>query len=99
MKHTPGPWEVELISDQRAWGYVRNVGWTPGDCAIARVMRHNRDYEANARLIEAAPDQYDLLTEALDLVPRISDDDPMAAELFEWCRKARAAIAKTTGEK
>jgi hypothetical protein len=33
-----------------------------------------------------------LLTEALDLVPRISDDDPMAPALAEWCGKVRAAL-------
>lgn len=37
------------------------------------------------------------LSEAMDLVPRISDDDPMAPALAEWCRGVRAALAKAKG--
>ena len=33
-----------------------------------------------------------LLRDALDLVPRISGDDPMAPALADWCRQARAAL-------
>ena len=39
----------------------------------------------------------DLLTEALDLVPRISGDDPMAPALADWCRKVRATSTVTGG--
>ena len=35
----------------------------------------------------------ELLSEALDLVPRIDDNDPMGPALVEWCRKVRAALA------
>lgn len=52
---------------------------------------------ADARLIAAAPEQHALLTEALDLVPRISEDDPMAPALAEWCRSVRAIVAKVEG--
>jgi len=37
-------------------------------------------------------EERELLAEALDLVPRISDDDPMATTLLDWCRRARAAL-------
>jgi hypothetical protein len=53
--------------------------------------------EDAARLIEAAPEQNALLVEALDLVPRISDDDPMAPALAEWCKRVRIIIAKAKG--
>ena len=36
-----------------------------------------------------------LLTEALDLVPRISGDDPMAPALAEWCRKVRTSVQES----
>lgn len=39
-----------------------------------------------------------LLVEALDLVPRISDDDPMAPALADWCRKVRATIQPREAE-
>lgn len=35
-----------------------------------------------------------LLVEAIDLVPRVSDDDPMAPALAEWCERVKVAIAK-----
>ena len=34
------------------------------------------------------------LTEALDLVPRISDDDPMAPALAQWCRGAKTVLER-----
>lgn len=57
---------------------------------------HQRS-EADARLIALAPDLATLVVEALDLVPRISDDEPMATTLLDWCRRARTAIAKAAG--
>jgi hypothetical protein len=54
---------------------------------------------ANARLIAASPDQNALLIEALDLLPRVSDDDPMAPALAEWCRRAREVVSRGRGEK
>jgi hypothetical protein len=33
-----------------------------------------------------------LLADALDLAPRMSDDDPIAPALADWCWRARAAL-------
>lgn len=33
----------------------------------------------------------ELIAEALDLIPRMSEDDPIAPALAEWCAKARRA--------
>lgn len=50
------------------------------------------------RIAESAQQQRQqeraLLVEALDLVPRMSDDDPIAPALADWCHKVRAAIAE-----
>lgn len=54
--------------------------------------RKQAAYEAKRRLEEGAPQMQALLTEALDLAPRVSDDDPMAPALTEWCRRARALL-------
>lgn len=51
----------------------------------------------DARLITAAPAQFALLDEALDLVPRMSDDDPIAPALVDWCRRVRTLRIETTG--
>ena len=95
MKHTftPGPWHVGMKPGPMIYG--------PNGEGIADMsfpMVASGEHKANARLIAAAPEQHDLLIEALDLVPRMSDDDPIAPALAEWCRKARTVIAKATGE-
>lgn len=50
--------------------------------------------ETKGKLLAAAPTFYKLLDEAIDLVPRISDDDPMAPALADWVRKVRAAMSE-----
>lgn len=41
---------------------------------------------------EALTTAIGLLHDALDLVPRVSDDDPMVPALREWCASVRAAL-------
>ena len=87
-KHTPGPWTL----DDRGYKYIVHK---PGDGYITRdICRMDSStmaafaQEANARLIAAAPD----LLEALKMLLGSTSYDPNAA-----C-KARAAIAKATGD-
>lgn len=54
--------------------------------------RDQARYEYECRLEEGAPAMRELLSEALDLVPRISDDDPMAPALADWCHRASATL-------
>lgn len=54
--------------------------------------RNQARYEYECRLEEGAPAMRELLSEALDLVPRISDDDPMAPALADWCHRASATL-------
>lgn len=92
-KHTPGPWYVDTQA-KRA-DYIRAVGdELPGTCAVAQMCSRGgwSESNANARLIAAAPD----LLEALELCLH-------AVKLAGWegdysAQKARAAIAKATGE-
>lgn len=88
-KHTAGPWVQHSLM-------VTEADWTPGSngkgiahCGVG--MRLNSDLdesEANARLIAAAPE----LPEALKAVVSVAD---RATDEFD---RARAAIAKATGE-
>lgn len=41
----------------------------------------------------------ELLDDALDLIPRMSDDDPIAPALADWCKKARALVRIVNGER
>ena len=94
-KHTPGPWETKPEECDRP--YIRVRGTRLG-CRfkVANVLTpvyenvHKREAEetrANARLIAAAPELLEALRAMLD-----EDDGGMTAS------KARAAIAKATGE-
>jgi hypothetical protein len=101
-KHTPGPWSYrpQKYDD---WGYVRGPkeadGFQPFICQ-AKDMRamdedvlneHRRNgtdpWEANARLIAAAPD----LLEALERIVFDWDGEP------DDMSEAHAAIAKAKG--
>ena len=86
--HTPGPWVV--LQNPMSHDCI-----TSDDCRICDMPRWDDEYAeeetANARLIAAAPD----LLEALQAIEKYMradfDDMPMSG-------KARAAIAKATGE-
>ena len=98
--HTPGPWRVIIDDDGNPLSGRPSVQASDElDCAIVhwdgfvqeywRSARGDKEIQANARLIAAAPD----LLEALEGVVRVADrDTPEFAA-------ARAAIARATGEK
>jgi hypothetical protein len=85
-QHTPGPWKP-----LKTFGGVTII-LDPEDKSVAYLRGYKHPYKANARLIAAAPD----LLEALNTFPQSLDWTD--AELWEWSKKARAAIAKATGE-
>lgn len=98
MKHTPGPWvhkRDDLLNDYDNPGThwnARNI-WSPGYSTIAHViMQHNDDgeSEANARLIEAAPD----LLEACQMLLTLSLPRDVSGRAM--VDRARAAIEKAT---
>ena len=83
--HTPGPWHVESGDEVRAAD-----GWEVA--YIYGASRQRVDWEANARLIAAAPE----LLEALEAITA-------NASWADWrdldqILNARAAIAKAKGE-
>jgi hypothetical protein len=99
MKHTPGPWTSKRPQPRVQINlkaiYCENLGYQ-----VAFVNSDSRSIEenahANARLIAAAPELLDALKEAL-----VQIDNQCDVSVDEWlfCRdKARAAIAKATGE-
>lgn len=97
-KHTPGPWGVA----RRSHCTVLNALFVNGGGdRVARVVVPNtassiEEYEANARLIAAAPE----LLEALQSMPwpeRSSGVCHLSAEWLAWQDSVKAAIAKATG--
>lgn len=107
MKHTPGPWWTDGEYDEEEMGIPiiaarTDAGPLPGNPTrgmvawASEILPENAARcAANARLIAMAPDMFMLLNYA------VTQSDAGALELFfspEWARKARAAIAKATGE-
>ena len=87
-KHTPGLWHAENSS------VIDSQDQIVVTCIRGSVNRydHAEDY-ATASLIAAAPDLLEALQVCLELIEVISPFES------DTTRKARAAIAKATGEK
>jgi hypothetical protein len=97
MKHTPGPWILDL-------GVSSNVVLIDSNAtngAVGEIVDcRNR---ADARLIAAAPELLEALVELSKSFVDTYFDDPRSDEEIDghqefWENKARAAIAKATGE-
>jgi hypothetical protein len=85
-KHTPGPWKV---TQHDMGAFIR----CPADYIIAGPVDTRRGHEANARLIAAAPELLEALREFVEAFEGCyADGEPAMI-------KAKAAIAKATGEK
>ena len=96
VKHTQGTWEAagNCVRTQFTHGDTTQRGWLIAECSLGAL-----DGEANARRIVQCVNAHDelvsLIDEARDLCPRMSDDDPIAPALADWCRRARAALKDT----
>lgn len=91
MKHTKGPWRVELNTCIEVWNQNTHICDLSGD--------HESHTEvndlANARLIAAAPDMLEALEVALETLleqPDLVGDADMSV------RTIKSAIAKARGE-
>lgn len=102
IKHTPGPWfitgtmtkYVEARIPGRMIQEVAACGPTAADDGYGEQQM------ANARLIAAAPELLEALTDAvIDFDNWAAHEDNHPHEhLVVWVEKARAAIAKAKGE-
>ena len=101
-KHTPGPWSIGTdFSDQARHIYAEKMvcdddgeEWHP---LIASTDDDERliDWQANARLIAAAPDMFAALVALLPHAARAIQGTTEGQPLLD---AARAAIAKATQE-
>lgn len=92
-KWTPGPWEITsgFVGPLKIVASVDESIDRSGKMEVAHVGAETFDRcRANARLISAAPDMYDALAAF------VSDCDNTECE---FCIAARAALAKSRGEK
>ena len=92
MTYTPGPWEV----DPKAQCRIREIQNLDTVATTGCDGSHRDEWEANARLIAAAPD---LLAALKDLIADVENVD---SEANDWSQQvcvmnARAAIARAEG--
>lgn len=97
-KHTPGPWTLQPCEahseDGRDIAEVRG-----GDRIIFSEEVVDAECLANAKLIAAAPDLLDALTDTLDSLEYVRANHPDVSGCGvreERIEKAKAAIAKAT---
>lgn len=98
--HTPGPWEFASSGKGVRYIYASN---RPQPIArpftdLGRIPKD--EFEANARLIAAAPELLDALEDlANDISERFDMDDPSTNPgIRRAVEAARAALAKARGE-
>ena len=92
MTHTPGPWKARYFPKQKFWevrteeGNISITGW-------GRVTQS----AANARLIAAAPELYDLLNEWLD-TPFFETKEEWQKWVDDYKPRVLQAVIKAGGD-
>lgn len=98
--HTPGPWQITEMDGEVNRAVVGPDGELIADCFAPTAEDFNlpQDYEANARLIAAAPELLEALSHLLEMVSECQLNG-ILPDAKEWpAEKARAAIAKAKGQ-
>lgn len=88
-KWTPGPWKKDGL---------RVAKFSRGVIAECPLPKNGGVFEcvANSRLIAAAPELYEALSECMLHLPDFAKNDQPA--IVKACEMARAALAKSRGE-
>jgi len=96
-KHTPGPW---WVGEEDSFDGIA-VMYRDGMVPVANVQTGytDRNSEANARLIAAAPDLLAACVSlsSMEIFTESAADDDICIITVATVRKIRAAIAKATG--
>lgn len=97
--HTPGPWIVGKQSKKLTYRLIDAKNWGSLAKVVVRMegaSENNKQGEANAHLIAAAPDMFRVLELILnsDMAQREEDEGEISTELAH----ARAAVAKAEGK-
>jgi hypothetical protein len=97
-KWTKGPWWVEFGEDEDNEGeiYVCHEGTESTDTVICAFVGDDKDDIFNARLIAAAPEMYEALSELHDLVNAMIEGDYEPDSLT--LQPSRLALKKARGE-
>ena len=93
-KHTPGPWDWDAQGQNGHNGLFNIYILDSTKRKIGTLYGRGDEREANGRLIAAAPE----MLEALELLVEEAREDSQNASLMDAFQKARAAIARATGD-
>lgn len=91
-KHTPGPWEAVIYDGPFDQPLIKS-----GHGTIGRLHgMEDRQHEANAKLVAAAPELLEALQDLLKGVNGLPPLTAIAGVLTQQCKHAEAAIKKAT---
>lgn len=79
--HTPGPWTACNNDGYSIWRIF--TSWRTGNKTIAEVVGDSAETEANARLIVAAPEMYELLREVSQAYDYEKSTGELAGTLYD----------------
>jgi hypothetical protein len=91
-QHTPGPWTT-----LKTFGGVTHI-MAKNDKSIATLRGYKHPYSTNARLIAAAPELLELLTDAFEESKKGIHFCNMPLISHVWHNRAQAVLQKVTGE-
>lgn len=92
---TPGPWSVYGSAYP---GVIVDKSGEQVAAALSDAVQSEAERHANARLIAAAPELYEALTQAEIAVQELCNDQNPANECWNILRSIRTALSKANGE-
>ena len=99
MNYTKGPWSISRRSKSTE---LKDIFISAGGEYVARVVvpytsKSIEEYEANARLIAAAPDLLEVLQDIIECRDALLNNRELPMTTEQWEAKCFATIAKATG--
>ena len=96
-KFTPGPWQWSMVSGDYRTLVNEELDTIIDSAGTEDMWLCSENIDANASLIAAAPELFELLKEALEDWDETNFDEEYPYRI-DWADKARAALAKARGE-
>lgn len=99
QKFTPGPWSLLFNDKTKVVLEQQGVAVFIAD-TYAGFTKSEEEQKANAALIAAAPEMYDLLEHYLGLIQKASEGDTVAEQkIFEQAADIEKVLKKARGGK
>lgn len=96
---TPGPWNVAGFGSQNNNKMDFGINTARGQLVIESYGECELDYKANAALIAAAPEMYDILEHYFNLIQTASEGAAIAEQkIFEDIACIESVLKKARGE-